>query len=158
MLTRFDDMDRTFAFMDQLRRRMDRLFDDYDSPRLALRSNLADEVERAWSRGRFPRMTLSDTAAQLVLTAELPGLSEKDVELSIQKDVLTLRGARKQDAPQGYFVHRQERAPFEFAKSFALPAKVDPEKSTATLKDGVLTITLPKIPEAQPRQIAVKAQ
>lgn len=158
MLTRFDDMDRTFAFMEQLRRRMDRAFEEYDSPRLALRSSLADEVERAWSRDRFPRMTLQDTAAQLVLTAELPGLSDKDVELSIHQDVLTLSGKRKPDAPQGYLVHRQERAPYEFAKSFALPAKVDPEKSTATLKDGVLKITLPKIPEAQPRQIAVKAQ
>ena len=83
-------------------------------------------------------------------------MTEKDIQLSIHQDVLTLSGERKQEVPQGYFVHRQERAPLKFARSFTLPCKVDPEKSTATLKDGVLTITLPKAPEAQPRQISVK--
>ena len=69
-----------------------------------------------------------------------------------------MRGERKPDAPQGAFVHRQERAPVKFSRSFALPCKVDPEKSGATLKNGVLTITLAKASEAQPRQIAVKVQ
>jgi len=158
MLSRFDDYDRTFAFMDQLRRRMDRAFDDRETPRLALRSSLAEEAERAWGQRRAPRMTFTDGPSQLVLRAEVPGLGEKDVELSIHHDVLTITGERKSEAPQGYFVHRQERAPYKFARSFTLPAKVDPEKSTATMKDGVLTITLSKVAEAQPKQIAIKAQ
>jgi HSP20 family protein len=152
MLTRFDDFDRTFATMDHLRRRMDRLFEEFE-PDVAR----GREAERMWS-GRFPRLSFTESAESLVLVADLPGLSEKDVQLSIHQDVLTLAGERKQDAPQGFYVHRQERSPVRFSRSFALPCKVDPEKSTATLKNGVLTITLPKAVEAQPRQIAVKAQ
>jgi HSP20 family protein len=152
MLTRFDDFDRTFATMDHLRRRMDRLFEDFEPDLVRGR-----EVERMWS-GRFPRLSFTENAESLVLVADLPGLSEKDVQLSIHQDVLTLAGERKQDAPQGWYVHRHERSPVRFSRSFALPCKVDPEKSTATLKNGVLTITLPKAAEAQPRQIAVKAQ
>lgn len=152
MLTRFDDFDRTIAAMDHLRRRMDRLFDEYDPERPR-----GGDVERMWS-ARFPRLTFADAGASLVLQADLPGVGDKDVQLSIQQDVLTVSGERRHDAPQGWYVHRQERAPFKFSRSFALPCKVDPETSTATLKNGVLTITLPKAPSATPRQITVKAQ
>jgi HSP20 family protein len=110
-----------------------------------------------WS-GRFPRLSFADTGAGLVLEADLPGLGEKDVQLSIHQEVLTISGERKQDAPPGSYVHRQERRPVRFSRSFALPCKVDPEKSTASLKNGVLTLTLAKASEAQPRQITVKAQ
>jgi HSP20 family protein len=160
MLTRFSDIDRTFAVMDQLRRRMDRLFEEYEPARAqgALRPNLADEAERLWGRGRWPRLALADAGQNLVLKAELPGLTEKDLQLSIHQDVLTMSGERKQDVPEGYFVHRHERAPVKFARSFTLPCKVDPEKTAATLKDGVLTITLSKAPEAQPRQINVQVK
>ena len=154
MLTQFDDLDRTFAVMDQLRRRMDRLFDEVDTPR---RGRPETDVERMYS-GRFPRVTLSEDASSLVLRADLPGLAEGDVQLTILKDALTVSGERKPDAPQGYYVHRQERAPVRFSRSFGLPCKVDAEKSTASLKNGVLTVRLAKAPDAQPRQIAVKAQ
>lgn len=159
MLTRFSDIDRTFAVMDQLRRRMDRLFDEYEPghARAEARPNAADEAERLWSR-RWPRLSLSDAGANLVLKAEVPGLGDKDVQLSIHQEVLTLSGERKAEVQEGYYVHRQERAPVKFARSFTLPCKVDPEKSSASLKDGVLTVTLAKAPEAQPRQIAVKVQ
>lgn len=152
MLTRFDDFDRTVTAMDQLRRRMDRLFDDFDQGRPRRR-----DVERMWS-GRFPRLNFSDAGANLVLEVDLPGLGEKDVQLSIHQDVLTMSGERKADVPNNWLVHRQERAPLRFSQSFTLPCKVDPEKSGATLKNGVLTITLAKAAEAQPRPIAVKAQ
>jgi HSP20 family protein len=154
MLNRYEDFDRHFATLEQLRRRMDRLFED-SAPypgRVTGR-----EVERMWS-GRFPQLTFHDTGASLVLQADLPGLSEKDVQLQIHQDVLTMSGERRQDAPQGWFVQRQERAPVKFSRSFSLPCKIDPEKSTATLKNGVLTLTLAKVTEAQPRQIAVKAE
>ena len=153
MLNRFDDFDRTFAMMDQLRRRMDRLFED-QQPR---RRRLADEAERMWS-SRFPRVSFTEDAASLVLQADLPGLSDKDVQLSIHQDVLSLSGERRSDVPQGYVVHRQERAPVKFARSFTLPCKIDPEKSTATMKNGILVVTLNKAVDAKPRQIAVKAQ
>ena len=87
-----------------------------------------------------------------------PGLSDKDVTLSLNQDVLTLAGKRGADAPKGYSVHRQERAALQFSRSVALPCKVDPEKATAAMKNGVLTVTLGKVAEAQPRRIAVRAQ
>lgn len=160
MLTRFNDFDRTFAAMDQLRRRMDRLFDEYERPRGQglLRSPFFDEPERTWSRDRLPRITVADSPSALTLRVELPGFAEKDVQISIHQDVLTLSGERKLDAPEGYVVHRQERAGFRFARSFAMPCKIDPEKSSAVLKNGLLTVSLAKAPEAQPRQIAVKVQ
>ena len=152
MLNRFDEFEHPFTALDMLRRRMDRLFDEVQPGREAGR-----DVERLWS-GRFPRLTFADAGAGLVLEADLPGLGEKDVQLSIHQDVLTLGGERRQEAPPGVVVHRQERRPVRFSRSFTLPCKVDPEKSTASLKNGVLTLTLAKATEAQPRQIAVKAQ
>jgi HSP20 family protein len=153
MLSYFDDFDRHFATIDQLRRRMDRLFEDYEPARARGRS----DVERMWS-GRFPRLSFVENEGNLVLEADVPGLGDRDVQISIHQDVLTLSGERKADAPQGWFVHRQERRPVKFSRSFALPCKVDPEKSTATLKNGVLTVTLAKATEAKPRAIAVKVQ
>lgn len=160
MLICFSDIDRTFAAMDQLRRRMDWFFDEYEPAREkgTLRPNLADETERLWGRTRWPWLSLADAGTSLLLKAEVPGLTEKDIQLSIHQDVLTMSGERKRDVPEGYVVHRQERSPLKFARSFTLPCKVDPEKSTATLKDGVLTVTLPKALEAQPRQINVQVK
>jgi HSP20 family protein len=151
MPSRFDDFDRTVAAMDHLRRRMDRFFEDFEPDRPRGR-----DAERLWS-GRFPRLSFNDTGASLVLEVDLPGLGEKDIQLTIHQDVLTLSGERKRDVPEDWFVHRQERAPLKFSQSFSLPVKVDPDKSSATLKNGVLTIALPKAVEAQPRPIAVKA-
>jgi HSP20 family protein len=79
------------------------------------------------------------------------------VEITLTQDVLRLSGQRKVDAPEGYSVHRQERAPFRFSRSYALPAKVDPERVGAALRDGVLVITLEKAVEVKPRRIQVKA-
>lgn len=134
------DFDRTLSLLDEFRRRMDRVFDDVDT-----------------GRTTWPRANLYDTGAALRLEMELPGVVDKDVQLTLNQEVLTLQGKRKADPPEGYSVHRRERAPLEFSRSFALPCKVDPEKVTATLRDGVLTVELQKVPEAQPRQITVKA-
>lgn len=145
MLTRWTDwrdFDRTFAMMDELRARMEQLYGDSREPRA--------------STG-FPLLSLFDTGSSLTLKAEVPGLSEKDIQLTINQDVLTLAGERKPDAPEGYSVHRQERAPIKFSRSFSLPCRVNPELSSASLKNGVLTVTLAKVAEAQPRQITVKA-
>lgn len=132
-----------FAALEQLRREVDRAF---------------SEVERGPLRGRsgLPYMTLEDAGEKFLLRAELPGMSEKDVEISATVNSLTLRGQRKSDPPQGYTVHRKERSDFQFARTFALPVRIDADKVEATMKHGVLTLVLPKAPEAQPKQIAVK--
>ncbi|RLB65318.1 MAG: Hsp20/alpha crystallin family protein [Deltaproteobacteria bacterium] len=105
----------------------------------------------------YPRIGLFDTAEQLVLRAEVPGLAEEDLDITIEQETLTLRGTRKIEIPEGYTVHRQERAETTFARSFHLPCKVDSDKTAAVLKDGLLTVTLPKAPEVHARQISVKS-
>lgn len=161
MFTRFSDLERTFAAMEEARRRMGRFFGDYydDSgwPRAALSDNVAGLFGSQF-RAAWPEVNFFDKPSALVLIAEVPGLSEKDLNIAINQDVLSLSGERKQDAPAGYAVHRQERLPVKFSRSFKLPCKVDLDKVTATAKDGILTITMPKAPESQPRQITVKAQ
>lgn len=140
--TDWRDIDRTFAMMDQLRSRMDHLYGDFTEPRAAAGS---------------PRINLFDAGSALTLKVEVPGLTEKDIQLTVNQDVVTLAGARKPDAPEGYSVHRQERAPFKFSRSFTLPCRINADATTASLKNGVLTVTLVKAADAQPKQIAVKA-
>ena len=160
MMTRISDVDRTFAAMDVLRRKMERVFDDYEDRggQGSSRAASFEPFEFGFSRpvATWPRLSVYDTGAALVLYADVPGLKDSDIKIEIAQDVLSLSGERKADAPEGYAVHRRERAPVKFARSLALPCKVDVEKSTATVTDGLLTLTLPKTPEAQPRQITVK--
>jgi HSP20 family protein len=143
MFGSWNDLERTFAVMDEMRRNMEQAYREQDAP--------AFETAGGW-----PRLSLWDEGKNLVMKADVPGLTDKDVELQLTQDVLTVSGQRRSDAPEGYSVHRQERFPARFSRSFTLPVKVDGEKITASLKDGVLTVTLPKAPESQPRQITVK--
>ena len=126
-----------FDFNDRVRsmeREMDRLF----TPR----------AQPSW-------LTLRDAGAALVLTAELPGLSDKDVELTIERGALTIRAERKPAAPAGYKPLRNERAHVRFAETIELPNTIAEEQATASLKDGVLVVTLPKAEAAKPRRISV---
>ncbi len=144
---RWNDFDRTFAAMEDFRRHMLGAYDDREQTGL-----LGFGSATAW-----PSVTLWDSGPALVLTADVPGMSDKDIHISVHQDVLTLSGERKGKAPEGYGVERQERGQARFSRSFALPTRVDSERAAAEVKDGVLTVTLPKHPDAQPRQIAIKA-
>jgi HSP20 family protein len=152
MLSRLTDFDRTFDVLDELRRQMDRVWNDYDGT-----WGVTPSATQTLSSASWPRFNVLDAGANLVVTAEVPGLTEKDLEVSLEDGVLTIGGERKSLQPEGYAVHRRERPAFRFGRSFALPVKVDAEKTAATVKDGILTITLAKAPEARPRQISVKA-
>lgn len=148
MLARWSDFGQGFASMAELRRHMDRLFEEYNGR----------GEEDYTARAVWPRINVFDAGANLVVKAEVPGLAEKDLQITVNQDVLTVTGERKVDKPEAYSVHRQERAPFKFSRSFTLPTKIDSEKTSAAMKDGILIITLPKAPEAQPRQIAIRVQ
>lgn len=152
MITRFSDFNDwpSFGFADfgrvqaphaQLRRELERLFGDY---------------ERASTQAPAA-VGFEDDGSNFVLRADVPGLAESDIQISVAGNTVTLRGERKLEVPEGHSVHRRERSAVRFAKSFELPSRVDADKVTATLKLGVLTLTLPKAAEAQPRQITVKA-
>jgi len=159
MLTRWNELgfgglDRELSALNHLRNQMDRLFLDF---------------ERGWDGGRdvraqagtfagsaWPRIALYDSGSELRLRAEMPGVSEKDLDISMEQSSLTIRGQRMSEVPEGYSVHRQERGNRSFARSFTLPCRIDAEKATANLKNGILEMTLPKVAEEQPRQIQVK--
>lgn len=151
MLTRFSDFNDwpSFGFAEfgrpsyphaQLRRELDRLFGDFER-----------------SMTRSSPISFEDDGSNFVLRADVPGLTENDFQINVAGNTVTLKGERKLEGPQGYSVHRRERAEVRFDKSFELPARVDADKVSATLKHGVLTLTLPRAAEAQPRQISVKA-
>lgn len=142
MFTGWGGLESSFEAMDELRRRMDSLF---------------HEIEGTRTVASWPRANVDDTGAAYVLTAEVPGVTLEDLRIQATQEGLTLAGSRKLDAPQGYTVHRQERTRAEFSRGFTFPVAVDPDRASAELKDGVLKVTLPKTPEAQPRTIAVKA-
>ncbi|MBN2194328.1 MAG: Hsp20/alpha crystallin family protein [Polyangiaceae bacterium] len=140
------EFDSTFSLLNQLRRQMDRAIDDLDRT-----GRWPAEVSG------YPAINLYDDAARFILTADLPGHGADEVKVTLNQDVLTLVGERKNDAPEGYSVHRQERTPVRFSRSLKLPSRVDPEKVEATLENGVLRVSVEKAAEVQPRKITVRA-
>lgn len=127
---------------------MNRLFNSlFDSPTSANRQAL-----RRW----IPAMDLVETDGQFVLTADLPGMSESDVDIEVTDNVLTISGERKsghEDRKAGY--HRVERSYGSFRRTVALPEGVDPESVTATFANGVLEVTIPKPVQQQPRKVQI---
>lgn len=148
-------------------RNFDRLFNWQDFDRAftmldAFRRGEAESTPSAWTTSRVSggRSGLNagweDTGTEYMFYADIPGLSDSDVQIFLNQDVLTIKGERQVASPEGYSVHRRERPAMQFSRSYTLPQAVDAEKTTARVKDGVLTLTLPKLPESQPRQISVK--
>ena len=152
MFSRFGDASREFTLLDELRRRLDRVWDDIDPSWTTNSPSAGARPSSAW-----PRINLYDGGSSLVLKADVPGLSEKDVHVTVNETGLSISGERKLAPPHGYSAHRQERSSFSFSRGLTLPCKVNPEQTQALVKNGVLTVTLAKAPEAQPRQIAVQA-
>lgn len=103
-----------------------------------------------------PIVDIYETEKELVLKSELPGMTEADFKLSSENNVLTLTGERK-FADQGkYKVHRQERSQGAFQRSFTVPSTFNLDNVSASYKDGVLAISIPKKAAARPRQIEVQ--
>ena len=146
MLTVWRDLDPTFHTLDLLQRRLDRAWGDPFPARVRRRS-----------RVEWPATNVFETKEAFVVQAEVPGLAEGDVSVSVEEDRLVLRGERKAEAPEGYRVHQRERASVAFVRKIPILTRIDAAAVTATLRNGVLTVTLPKAPDALPRTIAVKA-
>lgn len=109
-------------------------------------------IASATCAGFTPRIDVKETEQEYVVTAELPGLDIEDVEISLAEDVLTLRGEKRAehtDEGEGY--KHVETVAGTFERRLALPAEVDAEAVSATAKNGVVTITLPKRADAQPQ-------
>jgi HSP20 family protein len=140
------------AFRDE----MDRLFDDFFSG-FSLSPFRRRRLEAdPWRRfqgvfeATFPVVDVTETESEYRVKAELPGMEEKDIDIALTGGVLMIKGEKRQEQEEkkeNYFV--SERRYGTFQRSFRLPEDVDPEKIEASMKSGVLTLTLPKRPEAQ---------
>ncbi|HID22498.1 MAG TPA: Hsp20/alpha crystallin family protein [Planctomycetaceae bacterium] len=137
----------------RLRREMDALFDRFFRQPW-------DLWGREWPTGGWisaPRTDLADSADEVTVTMELPGIDPKDVDISISGDMLTVRGekrAESEEKKRDY--HYVERQFCSFQRTVQLPSTVDPEKVDASYRNGVLTIRVAKHPGARPRKIRVR--
>ena len=133
----------------QLRRQMDRLFDDFFQ---------APSIGRGWTAGGWPSIEVKETDKEVRISAELPGMSDKDVDLSVQDGVMTIRGERKsehEDRDRGW----SERYYGRFERRIGLPDGADEARCKADFRDGVLTVTIPRSAEAtRGRKIPINAE
>lgn len=131
-----------------LREKMNRLFEDA----VTSRGEQKDLVAISWA----PAVDIYEDENQLVLTAEVPGIDEKDIEIKLEDNTLSIHGERKMEKEtkeENY--HRIERAYGSFYRSFTLPNYIDQEKIQAEHENGVLKITMPKRPELKPRKVKI---
>ncbi|MFO7913414.1 MAG: Hsp20/alpha crystallin family protein [Desulfotignum sp.] len=145
MFTRFSDIDRLFGTMDLLRQRLDNLSTDYARP-----------YGTRWLMDEgFLRANLYQSGDDFEMRLEVPGMEKESLDIKIQGNYLEISGSRDQKLPEGYKVHKTERVNGTFSRSFTLPDDVDGNRVEATLKDGILYLTLPKSEAAKPRQITI---
>ena len=110
--------------------------------------------EKGWS----PAFDVSETENEIVVKAELPGMDVKDIDIALTDGLLTIKGERKmekEDKEENY--HRIERQFGSFSRSLYLGTKVRTDGIEASYKDGILTVTLPKVEESKPKKIEVKS-
>jgi HSP20 family protein len=132
-----------FSELDRLQREMNRLF-ERNSPRLRSAPN-------------FPAMNVWTNEDGVLITAEIPGVSVEDIDISVIGETLTLSGERKPDlVEEDVRYHRQERGYGKFTRSLELPFRVDANAVEATFENGVLHITLPRAEVDKPKKISVK--
>jgi HSP20 family protein len=133
-----------FQEVGDLQSEMNRMFDGFFGRSLP-------GMDRVW----VPAIELYETKDDLVATVELPGMNEKDIQLSITGDVLTIKGERAVTSSEHENVYRSERWYGKFERSLPLPIPVQASKVKATYRDGVLTINLPKAEELKPKAIKI---
>lgn len=110
-------------------------------PELVMR-DLTTGSEMGW----MPRLDVTETEKNVEVKAELPGLERKDIDITLDRDLLVIKGEKKEEKEEkDRYYHRVERSYGTFCRSVRLPASVKDEKINATFKDGILTITLPKV-------------
>jgi HSP20 family protein len=126
-----------------------RLFEDFFND-WALRS-MDGRRDESWA----PSVDVMEKDGTLTLMAALPGMTEKDIELKVEGQVLTIKGERKSPEISGFTCHQRESRSGAFSRSFALPDSANLENIRADYKNGILAITVAQKPEAKPRTIKV---
>lgn len=131
--------------MERLRHEMNQLFRDWPT-------------RTRWGAApSYPALNVWTDENSAVVTAELPGTILDDIDITVEDDMLTLRGHHKPDEVEGATYHRQERRYGTFLRTFRLPFRVDAGKVDATFAKGVLNLVLPRAEEDKPRKITIKA-
>ena len=131
-----------------LHREIDRLFNEF-----------AQGMGPSGLQNIVPNIEISETDKAIEVSAEMPGLERKDVEISIEDDTLTIRGEKKiEENQKDKNVQLSERSYGVFLRVLQLPAGVDPSSVQATMSNGVLKVTIPKPAKSEPKKIEVKEE
>lgn len=125
---------------------------------------LDEMVNELWRQGRYndapaalrPALDVIEAEDAIHLRMDLPGLTPDEVTIEIERDLLTISGEFKSDDETGRY-HARERRTGAFKRALRLADTLDASQAAATFENGVLALTLPRLPEAQPRRIEVKA-
>jgi HSP20 family protein len=136
---------RPFRDIVSIQDEMNKLFDDFFG-RLPMRM---ERMESIWA----PNVNISETKDDIIVIAEIPGMTKDDIKVTLNENTLTLSGEKKREKEANY--HRIERSYGSFTRSIDLPATVQFDKIKANYKDGVLQITLPKSEEVKRREIPI---
>jgi HSP20 family protein len=137
----------TMGRWSNLRDELDSLFE------LPFLSNIANQTQLF--SGWTPALDLYQSNDNVVAVVELPGMRKEDIEISLHEGMLTISGERKHETGENENAERSERYVGKFRRSISLPARVDASNVSATYKDGILSVTLPKAEEAKPKKIQV---
>ncbi len=120
-------------------------------------NDLDSLLDSVFSGVKIPAVDIREDKESYKISAEIPGFAEKDISVFVEKHVLTIEGRQEEEEKKDgrkYLV--KERSVRNFSRSFTLPDDLDEEKVSASFKNGVLEITLPKTEKAQPKRIEVK--
>ena len=140
-----------FREFERVRRQMDRLWDSFLEGGLRRRG----EGEVEW----LPSLDVAETKNELVVKAEVPGMDPKDIDISLSDGVLTIRGEKRQEKEEKEAdYHLVERSYGSFTRSVQLPREVQSDKISASYKNGILKIALPKSEEARKKEIKIKVE
>jgi len=127
--------------------------------------SLLEEVEAmakaAFDTGLTPKIDMFEEESELVIKAELPGVSKKDIGISLNDDILTIKAEKKEEKEEGEkgtTHYTRERRFGQYIRHMTLPARVDAENVSATLKKGLLEIKLPKAEDPESKQIEIKVK
>ena len=124
---------------------------------------LARDIWASWQPGFFgmtlvPHTDVYEEKGQMVVKTELPGITEKDLEVTLEGDVLTIKAEKKEEVTEEATHHTRERYYGKYVRSMSLPSHVNGDKISAAFDNGVLELRIPKAEEVKPKRIEVKAQ